>query len=133
MGYGWFTIVDIPIGTAEVTASRESLSYDDDTIKVTNEVYDTAYNELFAQVNGLLAKAVTRIDKARLFGEYNGVLDNLRGSTLVSLQKQNPDYSAPGEIIERAEHFGKSSNCKAHSRFVSGIEHRLLDRFCCSR
>lgn len=136
VGGGWITIVDIPIGTAEVTASREALSMDDDTRRALTTIRDRAYRELHEQVNTLLRNAKTRIDKAMVFSEYNGVLDNLRGSTTVSLVKdenQGHKYYGsgnllPGEILERAAAFGKHANARGYGgqRRVTGLDYSQL-------
>lgn len=149
VGYGWVTIVEIPIGTAEVTTSREALSWDDETRRAVNNVRNTAYQELRAQVDSLVANAKTRIEKARIFTEYNGILTNLRGSTSIDLirddrqqvldqMRRDPNQLAtvsqyttlPGEFLHKAEHFGKSANARgAYNRTITKVEWANLSNF----
>lgn len=140
VGYGWITITDIPIGTAEVAASREALSYDDDTKRAVEGVHQAAYIELTAQIDAVLAQAKTRVEKAKVYSEYNGVLDNIKGSTLVSLLDKADQYRVygtssdikrrPGDMIQRAEHYRKSEQAKhTGGRYTSSIEYSVLDKF----
>lgn len=136
IGYGWLTIVDIPIGTAEVTTSREALAFDAETKRAVQAVRDRAYEELKAQVQAVLDAAKTRVEKARVFQEYNGVLDNLKGSTIVSLVKDLNGFrpqgavAEPGEMVESAEHWAKSQNARgAYNRYKSGIEVNHIPHF----
>ena len=154
LGYGWISVVEIPIGTADVTASRESLSYDADTIKAVSEVLAGASAELMAHIDGEVAKAKSRVDKARVYTQFNGILSNWRGSSEVSLHPDtwpqvkvpNPHYNpkyigsqqtmmvnvdVPGTTLERAKFFGKTRNdpyYRQGSRFVYSHEYQLLDR-----
>lgn len=125
VGYGFITITDIPIGTADVAASREALSYDDATRRAVGAVHDMAYTELKTQVDAAVAAAKTRVEKAKVFLSLNGVLDNLRGSSMVSIWKNDgvADGSLPGESMEQAQYFGKSVNARgAHNRHQSQFE-----------
>ncbi len=142
LGYGWLSIVEIPIGTAEVTASREALSFDDSTRNAVSAARERAYRELVRQVDNLLAGAKTRIEKARVYSEYNGVLDNLRGSTQVSLVRDRPwalgtatsndpqvRRTDPAESLMYGQHFGKGPNARGvYGRYTQGIEYSILDR-----
>jgi hypothetical protein len=138
VGYGFITITDIPIGTADVAASREALSYDRDTLVAINNIHQSAYQELKAQVDAVVAAAKTRVEKARVYLDYNGILDNLRGSTMVSLWHDEDkgarhsvygDTSEAGEVLEMAEHFGKSEQARgAYRRRQSQFEVNMLDR-----
>lgn len=137
VGFGWITIVDIPIGTAEVTASREALSYDDDTTKAISGVHEAAYIELTAQIDAKIAAAKTRVDKAKVYSQYNGILDNIKGSTFVSLLDKGGKYRLdgtdtvrkPGDVIERADFYKKSEQTyHGGNRHVSSVEYKLLSR-----
>jgi hypothetical protein len=140
VGYQWLTIVEIPIGTAEVTTSREALSYDDETSRVIREVRGVAYQELKAQVDAERAKLTTRIEHARFYGQYNNILDNLKGSTFVHFERDDHEFVCtaqnlprgtrlPGEELERADHFGKAANARrVYNRFMTSIEVDNIDR-----
>ena len=142
VGYGWITIVEVPIGTAEVTASREALSMDEDTRLAVRGVHQQAHGELTAQIEAHIAAATTRIEKAKVYSEYNGVLDNVRGSVSVSLladslllspnQARGSATAAriPGDVIEKAEHFGKGANARsAYGRYISSLDYQQLKTF----
>lgn len=148
VGYGWVTIVEIPIGTAEVTTSREALSWDDETRRAVREVRERAYNEARRQVESVVAAAKTRLAKAKVYTEYNGILDNLRGSTSITLEREdrstvfaamkrtdpqltiNQYSTLAGERLEKAEHFGKSVNSRGtHGRYIGSVEWTYLKGF----
>ena len=143
VGYGWITVTEVPIGTAEVTASRESLSFDADTRRAIQGVHHNAYIELTTQIDALMAKAKTRIEKAKVYSEYNGVLDNIKGNTSVSLMANDSLHNLnhrsgagvflsriPGDSLEMAAHFGKSMNARTtYNRFISSMDYQHLDRF----
>lgn len=129
LGYGWISVVEIPIGTAEVTASREALSYDNDTSLAVNKVLRGASDELKAQIDAVMAKAITRLEKAKVFSEYNGIMNNLHGSTNVSLLADKVGDRCPGDSLERADFFGKSANVRGqYSRYTSGFDYQILPR-----
>lgn len=140
--YGWVTIVDIPIGTAEVTTSREALSFDDDTRRIVRQVRENAYLELKGQIDKAVAQAKSRIEIAKVYSEYVGILDNMRGNTVVSLKRDEPGRTAdiqlmekalgtpvphgfalPGEKLERADYFGKSANARGGGRYVGSFDY----------
>ena len=129
LGYGWISVIEIPIGTAEVTASRESLSYDNDTTLAINTILRGAADELKAQIDAVMAKAVTRLEKAKVFSEYNGIMSNLKGSTNVSILSDKSGDRCPGDSLERADFFGKSANGRGqYQRYVSGFDFQQLHR-----
>lgn len=128
--YPWVTVTEIPIGTAEVAASREALAYDERTRLAIREIQRTALVELKAQIMEVVAAATTRFDKAQVYGEYNGIVSALRGSTKVSLRK-NPDGHdstlQPGEVLERAIHFGKGQlNRGSYDRRITSMEYNEI-------
>lgn len=132
VGQGWITITEIPIGAASVTSSRDALSYDDETSEAVADVHQSAYEELRAQVDAILGAAKTRVEKAKVYKEYNGVLDNLRGYTSVPLWKDEVRGTTgiiPGDVLEMAAHFGKSYNARnTPNRWSSQFEVATLDR-----
>jgi hypothetical protein len=148
ISYGWVTIVDIPIGTAEVTTSREALSLDDDTRRVIKAVRDNAYLELKAQIDKAVAQAKSRIEVAKVYSQYVGILDNMRGNTVVSLKRDEPGrsqdialieralgqvvgqgYALPGERLERADYFGKSATARGSGgRYVGSFDYVEIEK-----
>lgn len=122
VGYGFITITEIPIGTASVTSSRDALSYDGETRRVIQNVHSAAYAELKAQVDAVVNGAKTRIEKAKVYAEYNGLLTNMRGSTMVSILRDEDRSNTgeiPGDVLEQAAHFGKSQTVRgAYNRYA---------------
>lgn len=127
VGYGFITITEIPIGTASVTSSRDALSYDNSTREVIQKVHNAAYAELKAQVDAVVLAAKSRIEKARVYAEYNGLLTNMRGSTMVAIWQDEDRGTTgiiPGDVLEEARHFGKSQNGArgAYNRYQSQFD-----------
>lgn len=132
VGYGWLTITEIPIGTASVTSSRDALSYDGETRRVVQAVHNTAYQDLKSQIDAFVAVAKTRVEKAKVWAEYNGILTNMRGSGMVSILKDE-DYGCsgeiPGDVLEQAAHFGKSQTTRgAYNRYASMFDVQSLNK-----
>lgn len=132
LGYSWLSVVEIPIGTAAVTASREALSYDHETRQAIQAVYQTAAIELKAQVDAVVAAAKSRRERALVYKEYNGLLTNMRGSASVPLwqdEQRGTTGLIPGDVLEQAEHFGKSQTTRgAYNRYASQFEVHHLDQ-----
>lgn len=138
LGYGFVSIIDIPIGSADVTSSRDALSMTDHTRTVINAIVHNARNEVTDQVNAALAAQTTRIGKAKAFAEFNGIFHTIRGSTIVSLIHDNQHTRVidpntglfpyqPGEKLELAEHFGKADSSRGQrGRFVQGIDYTQI-------
>lgn len=136
------TVVTIPIGTADVTSSRDALSYDGDTTNTLREIYNVAHLELVAQMEADVAQAVTRVEKAKVWLKYTGIMTNLHGNTLVSLRNSDFEYDGdeedgdngflngqPGDTIEMATHYGKSSVARqTRGRYVQAIDVSILPR-----
>lgn len=133
VGHGWITITDIPIGTAAVTASREALSYDDETREAIENVQQGAYEELKAQIDVFVAAAKTRVEKAKVYLQYNGILTNMRGKSDVTLwadESRARTGERDGDLLANAAHYGKSANARGVSRrYSSQFEVDELDTF----
>lgn len=136
------TVVTIPIGTADVTSSRDALSYDGDTQNALRDIYNVAHLELVAQMEADVAQAVTRVEKAKVWLKYTGIMTNLSGNTLVSLRNNDFEYdgdeedgdagfltSQPGDTIEMAVHYGKSGAARnTRGRYTQAIDVSVLPK-----
>lgn len=120
----WGAVVDIPIGTADVTASREALSMDNDTRATIREAFIVASTEITAQVMAEVNKVgASRRQKALAFSKYGSILNSLRGRDDVSLLvNEGMHVSAdavvrvPGDVLMNAFFFGKASNARGGYR-----------------
>lgn len=133
----WTTIIDVPIGTADVVASREALSYTPETRAAVRAIVDRVAVEVMETIEVEIAKAKTRREKALAFAEFNGVLSTLRGATTVSLMADptvmghNYRYDSasvirhPGDIVYVGKHYGKDP--KRGVKAKSSEEVHLLD------
>lgn len=133
----WTTIIDVPIGTADVTASREALSYTPETRAAVTAIVNKVAAEVTAQIEAEVAKAVTRRQKALVYADFNGVLSTLRGSTSVSLKADptihghNSRYDSaqvdrrPGDVVYVGKNYGKTA--KRVTKAKSSEEVHLLD------
>lgn len=127
-------IIDIPIGQCDVTASRESLSLDDDTRQVLREAAHRVNGEVVEQVKALIEEAAqgSRVKRALANHEF-GTICYRHATTTVSLiadsntnqhsLRQESDRT-PGDVLEAARYYGRSLNVRRHSgqRFISNLE-----------
>lgn len=137
LGLNWIVIIDVPIGTADVTASRESLSYTNDTSRRIKDIISRVNNDMLAHINSEVAKATTRREMAMAHYEFNGILPNFRGSTTVSLLNNpaaarhyngsTPVIRRPGDVLAVGSHYGKTGTRNTYQRFTSEVEANLID------
>lgn len=126
LGYGWVSVVDIPIGTAEVTASREQLSFDADTVREVKAAYQRGYDELIAQIQTETAAAVTHVAKAKVAAKYRGLLTNSSvGSSHITIADSKIAGFMDG-VVQRADKFGLASNGYQGGRYTTGFEVDVL-------
>lgn len=126
---GFITVIDIPIGTAEVAASREMLSYTEATRQQIRRLADNAYTEIRAHIDAEVAKAITRVQKATVSQNYIGILNNMRGFGVEVPIQADPDKITgrieriPGDVLERAGYFGKATNGRRaqYNRYASSF------------
>lgn len=127
LGYSWATIIDIPIGTADVTASREALSYDSDTTAAVQAIVDRVSLDITKHVEAEVAKATTRREVAMAWHEFNGVFSNRKGSANVSLLSDPNNYSIrrDGDVLLLASEVG--SNRRYTAKASQSIEVHTID------
>lgn len=138
LGYNWITIVDVPIGTADVTASREALSYTNSTKAAVQQIVHEVGADIMLQVKAEVAKAKTRREIAQAHLEFNGVFSNQIGRTTVSLLDNDgyrdviqdgqvvPMVRRAGDTVLVAKEYGK--NRKYAKREVSSEDVHVLDK-----
>jgi hypothetical protein len=138
---GHFTaIVDIPIGTAEVTASRESLSMDPETRDAIYLAFKDAETEIVAQTNITMAAEVaagggTRKAIALANKKYGAILNSLKFATKVSLQADHDKVTQTtprvcGDVLEHASFFGRGQRVRHSSnRYITSVEVDWLKNF----
>ena len=120
--YRHTVVVDIPIGSAEVTASREALSMDDDTRQAIRSVLAVAEREVVQQVQALMAAyGPSRVQQALAYEKYGSILrSGIQGSSEVSLlspgvQNLHVDSKrCPGDVLEKATMYGKADGRRSY-------------------
>lgn len=127
--YRHTVVVDIPIGTAEVTASREALSMDDDTRQAIRSVLATAEREVVQQVQALMAAyGPSRVQQALAYDKYGTILrSGIQGSSDVSLLSPGvhnlhvDSKRTPGDVLEKATMYGKADSRRSYGtqRYVT--------------
>ena len=127
--YRYTVVVEIPIGAAEVTASRESISMDDDTRQAIRGVMFEADREAVEQVKALMAAyGPSRIQQALAYEKYGQILrSGIQGSSEVSLlspgvQNLHVDSKrTPGDVLEKATMYGKAESRRSYGtqRYVT--------------
>lgn len=83
-------IVDMPIGSVEVSSSRESLSLDDETTEVVNKKIESAIEQAFRMANDEIMKAGSWRDACLLYNKYSNFLVS--------------SYNHPGHDLIRQRH-----------------------------
>lgn len=133
LSHDYMAIIDIPIGTADVTASRESLSYTPDTRRAVQGIIRSTHADIKAHVEAEIAKAKTRRQIAQVNHDFRGMIHGLRGSTKVSLLLK-PDEARtmgsvltriPGDVIDVMAEYGKPASRRHHinaARRLSEVE-----------
>lgn len=125
-------IVDIPIGSAEVTASRESLSMDDDTRQTIRRAVEEAEAEVVKIIEAEYEAAIkqaSRVKRAEIYAKYSGIVHGLKGATKVSLVRKDVNglvVTQAGDTLHLAQYFGRASKAYANLREVSNIEVKAL-------
>lgn len=89
VSYAYTTIVDVPIGSVDVTASRESLSLTPDTERYVNEVIAATERKIQERVVELNNSFVNRLDAFRKRGE-NEWLARPVGRAYINLVPDQP-------------------------------------------
>ena len=77
--HGEAIVLDMPIGSVEITPSRESLSYDDTTVANLVQAVDAIFNQFLANANDEVAKQTCLLDA---YGARARVLDGITNRTL---------------------------------------------------
>lgn len=70
-GYDQKVLIDVPIGTFEVTASRESISYTSKTIKALEELLLNSAKEIVEYINDKVDNAASYYDAYEAYTKYN--------------------------------------------------------------
>lgn len=138
LGSTWMAIIDVPIGTADVTASREDLSYTQDTKQAIQNIVASVNKDMLRHVEAEVAKAKTRRAIAMAHYEFNGILANFRGSTSVSLLANpaagrsnnfnTPFTRRPGDVVKIGSEYGKTSTKRYAARETSEVDVHLIDK-----
>lgn len=136
-------IVDIPIGAAEVTASREALSLDDETREVIYQAFKTAEAQITEEVNRLVEEASdgSRRSTAEANYKYGSILPSLRSGknirvSLLADPNHNGYYrdgELPklGEVLEAAQYYHRAQNVRRTrvNRYISALDVHEIDKF----
>lgn len=100
VNYGYTLIVDVPIGSVDVTANREAMSLNDVTRETVYKRLDEVNTEIKAYIDELNASFANRLEAFKANARHEGWLNASIGRSTITLPPDKPNPKVPAQELK---------------------------------